>query len=352
MLRVLFGHQEIRVAPPFTLASIEWNLWQCTANRINKKFQIFFNILPLFCHVSSDWKTSKIQRDSERNLIPLHPRNIWNLIRILTSRVSGVCITPETIVGFLAQREFRGKDINEEEDPGRIINIMWNWINISMGASKHDSFRVWTLHRRKGEANVFPSILPFPAFHPDIPRNGVWWKATLVKEKARRSGAVDVNVELFNRTRRTSVYLLRDDSRGTRIVSSRSPQVFQLCGIVTLERGARISRRDIYSNESSSIRRKLFLRQNILRFKRDPITFTLWEFLNQQNKSFLVAHISEPLSFFYWNETVLKWLFRDHGVSFRFKINQSHDSAFNDISLSTEVHLVLPPDSPRKSQCP
>lgn len=56
---------------------------------------------------------------------------------------------------------------------------------------------------------------------------------------------VDVNAELFNRRR--SVYLLRDDSQGTRIVPSSFPtRLFQPCDIVTLERSLRISYRYLY----------------------------------------------------------------------------------------------------------
>lgn len=100
------------------------------------------------------------------------------------------------------------------------------------------------LDSRVERTSVFPSIPSFPCFHPDIPRMAEGEKQRWAKGRVERH-VVDVNAELFNRRR--SVYLLRDDSQGTRIVPSSFPtRLFQLCDIVTLERSLRISYRYLY----------------------------------------------------------------------------------------------------------
>lgn len=100
------------------------------------------------------------------------------------------------------------------------------------------------LDSRVERTSVFPSIPSFPCFHPDILRMAEGEKQRWAKGRVERH-VVDVNAELFNRRR--SVYLLRDDSQGTRIVPSSFPtRLFQLCDIVTLERSLRISYRYLY----------------------------------------------------------------------------------------------------------
>lgn len=92
---------------------------------------------------------------------------------------------------------------------------------------------------------LFPSIPCSPCFHhPCTPRMAEGGKQRWAKGRVERH-VVDVNAELFNRRR--SVYLLRDDSQRTHIVPSSIPtRLFQLCDIVTLERGLRISYRYLY----------------------------------------------------------------------------------------------------------